>query len=182
MPVRTVTTRSVTLVGALALVLALGCGGDDGGSTGSGSATEGGSSTSSTGYGGDGDACPVVTCVQAEDCCERSNLPGAVSPVPAWECPSSEYPHNWECVTGLCVRFESGSPPTFGCTDDAHCAHEATGYVCLPFDGIGRCVRPCSDDADCPDNIEAVHPADRTYCTAEADTTAGTFCHPTEPP
>ena len=127
--------------------------------SGLGSATEGtgtsGGETSSTTfvYVPDNVACVVPECVDAADCCPDGGLhPGGV-------CPGT-FPNNWECVAEQCVHG--------GCLEDDDCIVE--GLECRTVNGLGRCVAPCANTAEC---IEDDH-MDGTKCIGVGETTG--FC------
>jgi hypothetical protein len=126
--------RSLGARSASALLASLLAACNDGGSsTGGGADSTAGATTGPPDFGG---VClDAPSCNVAADCC--AGVPPGVT------CPGA-YPHNWVCQTGKCKNA--------GCTTNAQCAELYTGFVCSVTGGIGYCVAPCANDAECADD------------------------------
>lgn len=131
---------------ALAALAALACACGDSGSSGTGTASA--TITSATTSTTEPQACPGLdACNAAQDCCDT-------------DCPS-QYPHKWSCVDSKCVH---------ACESNSDCTALIPGLVCIEVDGVGHCVTPCVDTADC----DGRH-MEKTTCQAAGDTGAK-FC------
>jgi hypothetical protein len=143
-----------------------GADGIDGDSTGSTSGTSNGDDAQTTTSGNDAMICQPI-CEAPSDCCPPPDqLP------PGVECPV-DFPFNFVCPDGVCRPG--------GCSSDVDCEYfQGTAPVCLPSNGVGRCVIPCAAETDCDgppfgdscdglgdDGTSFCSPADPNACTGD---------------
>lgn len=104
--------------------------------------------------------CPTVECLEAKDCCLNPDDDND-------DCPSLSYPNNWTCFLGSCVNQ--------GCSDSSDCTNIIEGFECLTVDGFARCVVPCTDGANYPNDVQCAEKGMAgTHCIGVS--TTANFC------
>lgn len=155
-------TPRLCLGGALVLLAAIGCNVRPNGefeSVGTGGAEVGedeGDEGNEDGFPPDEVACNFAlgvnplgksTCTQDVQCCDLPRIP-AGSLVGPLACPSTVFPNNWSCESGVCRQRSSPNAPE-GCFSDEQCTDlMGPAWMCAIVDDVGHCVVGCSSNGD----------------------------------
>lgn len=123
------------------------------GAAGDAATTEGGAGLDA---GTDADAAPATgfctpPCTTASDCC----------PAGATDCPSNQYPNNYQCVAGGCRSPE--------CSTTTDCSSQNPKLDCFSLSGFKSCGLTCSTDTDCtlPLTCSGLDDNNAKFCLAQ---------------